>query len=154
MLHLGKVSYPVCSKQKKVFWPSSATRMKVQHYRLYSNYPTQWYANQMLNNSAFLTMVAKTAATNFTPTVSFLQSNTLQLNVYYNTMGYMVVQESAAVTVDVLIAQFGGNVGLFLGMTFMSLIEIVEVVFYMIYFNIKKLIQKKKDEKEEKKILY
>jgi len=108
----------------------------------------------MLNNSAFLTMVAKTAATNFTPTVSFLQSNTLQLNVYYNTMGYMVVQESAAVTVDVLIAQFGGNVGLFLGMTFMSLIEIVEVVFYMIYFNIKKLIQKKKEEKEEKKILY
>ena len=134
--------------------PLECTEIIIELAPSYSNYPTQWYANQMLNNSAFLTMVAKTAATNFTPTVSFLQSNTLQLNVYYNTMGYMVIQESAAVTVDVLIAQFGGNVGLFLGMTFMSLIEIVEVVFYMIYFNIKKLIQKKKDEKEEKKILY
>jgi len=130
--------------------PLECTEIITDILPFYSNYPTQWYANQLLNNSAFLAMVANTALNGTTPDTSFLQANTLQLNVYYDTMGYNAIQESAAVTVDVLIAQFGGNVGLFLGMTFLSLIEIFEVIFYMIYFNLKKIIEKKKEEKEKK----
>ena len=84
--------------------PLECTEIIIELVPRYSNYPTQWYANQMLNNSAFLAMIANTAATNFTPTVAFMQANTLQLNVYYDTMGYIAIQESAAVTIDVLIA--------------------------------------------------
>ena len=100
----------------------------------------------MLNNTAFLSMVANTAVSNFTPDVSFLQANTLQLNVFYVTMGYMAIQDAAAVTIDVLIAQFGVNVGIFLGMAFLSLVEIFEVIFYMVYF--KMVIDKKKSKKD------
>lgn len=47
-------------------------------------------------------------------------------------------------TIDALIATFGGNVGLFLGITFLSLVEFVEIAFYLIYFNIKKCQRKHK----------
>ncbi len=53
-------------------------------------------------------------------------------------MPYSCSQESPAMTIDALVATFGGNVGLFLGITFLSLVELVEIAYYLIYFNIKK----------------
>ncbi len=85
----------------------------------YATYPSLWYANLMLNNSAFINMVQQTAPANTTIDVGFLQQNTLLVNVFYDTMGYTCSQESPAMTVDALIATFGGNTGLFLGMTFL-----------------------------------
>jgi hypothetical protein len=109
----------------------------------YATYPALWYANLMLNNTAFINMVQQTAPANTTIDYSFVAANTLLVNVFYDKMGYSCTQESPAMTVDALIATFGGNVGLFLGVTFLSLVEFVEIFFYMIYYNILRLTKKK-----------
>ena len=107
----------------------------------YASYPSLWYADLMLNNSAFINMVKQTStATNTTTTIDydFISKNTLLINIFYNTMGYTYIEESPAMTIDNLIAIFGGNLGLFLGVTILSIVEFIEIIFYMIYFNVKK----------------
>jgi hypothetical protein len=107
----------------------------------YASYPSLWYADLMLNNSAFINMVKQTStATNTTTTIDydFISKSTLLINIFYNTMGYTYIEESPAMTIDNLIAIFGGNLGLFLGVTILSIVEFIEIIFYMIYFNVKK----------------
>jgi len=108
----------------------------------YSNYPTDWYANKLLNNLAFLQMIAKTAPANFSPTIDFLRANVLLLNVFYDKMGYVATIDNPTMTFDILIATFGGNIGLFLGITVLSFVEFIEIIFYMIYFNVKRIVKK------------
>jgi hypothetical protein len=79
--------------------PLECNEILVEASASYATYPSVWYANLMLNNSA-------PAGT--TVDFEFLQQNTLKVNVFYNEMGYTSAQESPAMTVDALIATFGG----------------------------------------------
>ena len=123
--------------------PLECNEIQISLSTSYSNYPSLWYGTLMMNNSAFVNMVQQTAPANTTIDYSFIQQNTLLLNVFYNTMGYTYIEESPAMTIDALIAAFGGNVGLFLGVTILSLVEFVEIIFYMIYYNVVKFLFKK-----------
>ena len=98
--------------------PLECTEILIDLKPSYSNYPTEWYSSVLLNNSAFIAMVAKTATANFTPYISFLRANTLLLNVYYDQMSYAKTEEAPAMTIDTLIAVFGGNMGVFLILNF------------------------------------
>ena len=99
--------------------PLECNEIRIDTAVTYTSYPGLWYAELMLNNSAAINMMQQTAPVNSTIDVEFLQQNILLLNVFFNNMGYTYVQESPAMTVDTLIAAFGGNTGLFLGMTFL-----------------------------------
>ena len=48
------------------------------------------------------------------------------MNVYYESMKYEVTIDSLSVTSEDLLSKFGGTLGLFLGISFLSFIEIVE----------------------------
>jgi len=124
--------------------PLECNEIIVNTKNSYATYPSLWYASLLLNNSAFINMVQQTAPANLTIDYGFVAANTLLLNVFYNQMSYLCSQESPAMTIDALVATFGGNVGLFLGITFLSLVEFVEIAYYLIYFNIKKCQRKHK----------
>ena len=53
-------------------------------------------------------------------------------------MQYLSSIESPAITIDVLVAIIGGNMGLFLGISVLSFIELVELAFVTVHCCIKK----------------
>lgn len=102
-----------------------------------SNYPTQWYASLFLNWSN------STEFFNQTPSFSFLKETTLMVNVFLKDLSYSVAYESPAITSDALLAYVGGTFGLFLGTSLLSLVEILEIVFLVIYSFYRNSLQKK-----------
>lgn len=133
--------------------PLECTEILIDLKPSYSNYPTEWYSSVLLNHSAFIAMVAKTATANFTPDISFLRANTLLLNVYYDQMSYdyrhadrCFWRQHGCVSYFKFHLEF--NIlylaGLFLGITVLSFVELIEIIFYMSYFNItsKRLLKK------------
>jgi hypothetical protein len=59
------------------------------------------------------------------------------VNVYYDQMTYTKVEDEPTLGVDVLIALIGGNLGLFWGASLLTLVEIIEIIFYTIYLGLK-----------------
>lgn len=56
---------------------------------------------------------------------------TLELYVYFENMKYMEISEKPSMTWNGLLSNIGGTIGLFLGMSVMSLIEVLELFFSM-----------------------
>jgi hypothetical protein len=75
-------------------------------------------------------------------------SDMLMLNVFFDEMFYSSIVESPAMTIDQLFGLIGGNLGLFLGMSFLTLLESIEFIYYALYFF---LIRHKKDAVKKKK---
>ena len=72
--------------------------------------------------------------TNFQMSSSFSQlsvnSNvTVKVNIFYETLSYLEITESEAMTVIDLVSSIGGIMGLFLGVSFMSFMEFFEMLF-------------------------
>lgn len=107
-----------------------------------SSYPTEWYSNLMKNDMNFIELVNSTQPfRNYSLDYSFLKQNTLLVNVFYDKMLYTSISETPSMTVDTLIATFGGNLGLFLGVTVLSLVETFEIIFNIIYLKVKKIMK-------------
>jgi hypothetical protein len=56
----------------------------------------------------------------------------LIVNVYYKDMSHLEIIESAETNMDKIISAIGGNMGLFLGMSLLTLLEIVELIYNLI----------------------
>lgn len=97
-----------------------------------ANYPTEWYANHLMNNSNFTALYSRKPNT-----LEEVQQTTLMVNVFYDQMLYNILEETPKVTYDSLIAFVGGNFGLFMGISILSLVEFVEILFYAVYLVIK-----------------
>ena len=57
----------------------------------------------------------------------------VQLNLFYNSLSYTVLSESPKMDLISLLAAIGGHMGLFLGISVLSLFELVEVLIEMVY---------------------
>ncbi|GMT29660.1 hypothetical protein PFISCL1PPCAC_20957, partial [Pristionchus fissidentatus] len=60
--------------------------------------------------------------------------NTLLIEVYYERMNYQLLTESAAYTIGNLISDIGGQLGLFLGMSLISILEILVLCFLLVWY--------------------
>ena len=58
---------------------------------------------------------------------SDLKDAVLKINVFYEALEYTVTQEIASLTIDVFIANIGGMFGLFIGITLLSLLELIDL---------------------------
>ena len=56
-----------------------------------------------------------------------LKRNMVEIIVLYSDLGYVVFEEVAKMDVLDLVSKIGGILGLFLGMSFLSLIEIIDI---------------------------
>ena len=52
----------------------------------------------------------------------------VKLNVYYKNIYYTSIVESPSITLVSLVSNLGGNLGLFLGLSVLSLLEIFELI--------------------------
>lgn len=106
-----------------------------------ADYPSLWYYNILRRNDKFFIN-----NTNY-PTLARLPYEQLKLsilmiNVYYEDGLYTRISEAPELTIELLISFVGGNLGLFLGISLLSLIEIVEVFLNFIILSLKNIISK------------
>jgi len=97
----------------------------------FSNYPTQWYSDILLNNSKFLNLVVNNTP-NYTmdyPTFESLQETLLMVNVYYEELFYTEIEDEPKLEFETLLSLIGGYMSLFLGMSLLSLVEFIEILY-------------------------
>ena len=61
----------------------------------------------------------------------------MYVNINYQNLYYTLVEENAAMTFQSLLGTVGGQLGLFIGISFLSLIEIIEIAIELAYFHYK-----------------
>ncbi|CAF0748556.1 unnamed protein product [Brachionus calyciflorus] len=100
-----------------------------------AKYPSKWYTS-ILNNST----ISLDYFFEFLNSSDYLvlQQTILMVNIYYDNMYYTVVTDFPEITIDLLIAYIGGNFGLFVGISLLSLVEFIEIIFYTVYVFIKR----------------
>ena len=79
---------------------------------------------------AYLEELNLIKSTNFTTKLN--SSNHLALNIYYNSLSYTETDEIAKTNLIELISNIGGTLGLFTGASFLSFVEIFEIIFLMV----------------------
>lgn len=107
-------------------------------YRLstnYLNYPTESYANILLSDASIRN---KFGENNSKISFERLKRNILSVNVFYDELKYVSFQELEKTSTIDLVAGIGGTLGLFIGVSFLSLIEILEILMRVFFVICKK----------------
>ena len=92
-----------------------------------SNYPSTNYAERLVKNS----FIQSKFENRTDVSIEELRNNLLAINVYYSKLNYKSYQESAKTQMVDLVSGIGGTIGLFLGVSFLSFIEIIDLFFHM-----------------------
>lgn len=66
--------------------------------------------------------------------LEWYQKNTLLVEIYYERMNYQVLTESPAYSLVNLVSDVGGQVGLFLGMSIISVIELLTLILLLLCY--------------------
>lgn len=96
----------------------------------FAQYPSRNYANALAQNPTI-----QTKFTTNNVTYESLKSNMAQLSVYYGDLGYEKYDEIEDMSWIDLISSIGGTLGLFLGMSFLSFVELVDVVLQILFYS-------------------
>ena len=90
-----------------------------------ADYPSVVYANTLMDNP---NIQAKYAANLSQMSYESLRRSMVQISVYYNNLGYDQYEEIAKMEVIDLVSNIGGTLGLFLGMSFLSFVEFLDII--------------------------
>jgi hypothetical protein len=90
----------------------------------FSNYPTYNYALNSLMTNPIITSKFQ----NETLTYDLIKQSVLSLNVYYDQLAYTQISKEAKLEIVDLVSGIGGLLGLFLGMSFLSFAEFIEMI--------------------------
>jgi hypothetical protein len=90
----------------------------------FSYFPSYNYAKNLLMTNPMIT----TKFQNETLTYDLIKQSVLSLNVYYDKLSYIQISKDAKIEIVDLVSGIGGLLGLFLGMSFLSFAEILEMI--------------------------
>jgi hypothetical protein len=90
-----------------------------------AEYPTKSYARIMLNDSNVVSKFGKINKEKIS--YEDLKSRLVSVNIFYNDLNHIVIKEEVKMSIISLISYVGGTLSLFLGMSFLSFIEFVEI---------------------------
>lgn len=90
-----------------------------------SQYPSKVYGSYLLKNPKIISKFKN--RTNLT--LQDLKDNMIYLSVFYQELNYRTFYEVSKMEIIDLVSNVGGTLGLFLGMSFLSFIEIVDLIF-------------------------
>ena len=100
----------------------------------FTSYHTYNYAlNSLMKNP-----VIRSKFQNETLTFDLIKQSVLLLNVYYDKLAYTQISKDAKFELVDLVSGIGGLLGLFLGMSFLSFAEFIEIILESIVIILKK----------------
>lgn len=132
----------VCSKQKLIEFPSSKFYSKcleecpvecdtVSYFIEMSSahYPSDYYIKLLKANGTRSTKIK------FDANISeqTLKENILYVRIFYADLTYDTITQVAQITFDQLLGTIGGQLGLFIGISFLSIMEVVELAINLVY---------------------
>ena len=108
--------------------------------------PSELYANRTLSANPVLSSLRA----NQSDFINNKDKNLLRLVFYLDSLSYQQVEEEAKMTVDNLIGMIGGHLHLFLGMSFLSF---VEIMFFLVKYTLGSIGVKMTNQQKANKIL-
>ena len=90
-----------------------------------AKYPSKWYAN-ILKNSV---LINNTIGPEYLSDYLLLQQSTLMINVFYDEMHYDIIEDTPAITFELLVANIVGFYGLFIGSSFLCIVDVIELMY-------------------------
>ena len=112
-------------KECTPYCPSECDSVSYTISTSFSEYPSKSYAEKFLLNNSII----KQKFANQNLTYEQIKKNVLSLTVYYDQLSYTVTSQQEKTNLLGLISNIGGLLGLFLGISFLSLVEIFEAFF-------------------------
>ena len=94
-----------------------------------NNYPTEVYAKALIEETNLTSRFKHKANLTFEK----IKNSILSLNIYYDELKYTQIDEIIKTQLFDLISNIGGNVGLFIGASFLSLLEFLEFLIELLY---------------------
>ena len=94
-----------------------------------SRYPTSYYLNYTVYQKNFSSILPENSSLD-----TFIGKSFLIANIFYDDLDYKSVTEVPALSFELLVSNIGGNLGLFIGLSVLSLMEFVEYVFQVLLF--------------------
>lgn len=88
----------------------------------FSDYPTDYGERALLENPIVQKIYSNSSYS------TSLRSNVLSLNIYYDKLAFTKVEEFASLDLITLLSNIGGIMGLFLGISVLSFVEIFEIL--------------------------
>ena len=98
-------------------------------------YPTQIYANMLANQSQI-----QSRFNYIPPTYEQLKQSIASININYNVLGFTLFKEYQKITTIDLVTSIGGNIGLFLGLSFHNFFEVIELFVELLFLFVDKYI--------------
>ncbi|CAF0708691.1 unnamed protein product [Brachionus calyciflorus] len=99
-----------------------------------SRYPTMYYTNYLRYQTDLVSRFPLTTVVSD----NHIQKNIVLLNVFYDDLATTYVHEIQEVSADALFGTIGGNLGLFIGMSLLSFVEILEILIEVVLICLKK----------------
>jgi hypothetical protein len=96
-----------------------------------SSYPSQYYVDALEKKN----YLKNFNTTNKRELLNDVKNNIVRVTINYNQLGYTLIQEQASLDLFSLIGNVGGQCGLFLGLSALSFIEIIELLIDLIIFS-------------------
>lgn len=106
------------------YCPLECNSQKFQISTSYAQFPIDQYARELMNNS-----LIKSRYLNKSITIENIKNSVLALNIYYDDLSYVIISEQPALIFTDLLSTIGGIGGLFIGISFLSFVEIIEISF-------------------------
>ena len=98
-------------------------------------YPTKIYAEMLANQSQI-----QSRFNYIPPTYEQLKQSIASININYNVLGFTLFKEYQKITTIDLVTSIGGNIGLFLGLSFLSFFEVIELFVELLFLFVDKYI--------------
>jgi hypothetical protein len=87
-------------------------------------YPTDFYLKWLKLDATLTSRIADKAALS-----DQLRKSITKINIFYNDIYYIELSESESLTWDTLLGNIGGQLGLFIGISILSVVEMFEILF-------------------------
>lgn len=94
-------------------------------YDMTMKFPTDTHVRSLIRNHPYL---IRTLQMNENVAIEDVKDRVVRVNVYYRDIGYSELEEIATFTYTDLIGTTGGLLGLFLGVSLINFVEIIEVI--------------------------
>ena len=93
-----------------------------------SQFLSEIYFDYIKNNSAFSSKYDEDELT-----IDFIADDIVKLNIYYESLTYTLTEESVSINLVSMFSSIGGFMGMFLGMSIMTLVELLEIIIKYFY---------------------